>query len=100
MAGYRWELQNFGECFGGWLQTNPPIQWRKPVHQWIERLRADVVQDAHRELAIEDEVWAGWYCEVPDAGNALAVCVVYYRTHKQFRIARCLVMETLPRYRA
>jgi len=99
LADEAWDIQNFGECFADWLQTSPPVEWREPVHDWIRGLYSDVVRDAHREPELDTEEWAGWYCDVPGAGNAMTACVVYYRTHKRFPITRCVVLQTLPRYR-
>jgi hypothetical protein len=94
-----WELDEFGPCVAEWLQTSPPIEWRKPLHRWIRSLRNNAVQNALREPAIDDEEWSGWYCEVPGAGSSQAVVVVFYGVHSVQRIVKCLQISTMPRYR-
>ena len=99
MAGQAWQLERFGICVAGWLQTDPPIEWRKAVHLWVRRLSDDALLAAARETALDRDDWSGWYCEVPGAGNALVVVVAYYLVHTHRPVARCVEISTLPRAR-
>ena len=51
-----------------------------------------------REPALDDEGWSGWFCEIPGAGDALAVVVAYFRVSRTHRTVRCVTLETLPHY--
>jgi hypothetical protein len=62
-------------------------------------LRFDPTAEASREPAIDGGGWIGWYCEIPEAGNAMVVVVAYYRVNQVERVVQCLTVESLPRYR-
>lgn len=94
-----WELEDFGGCIAEWLQTSPPVEWRRPVNEWVQGLSGNIRHGAHREPVIDHEQWSGWYCEIPGAGDAQAVVVAYYLVHTQLPKARCLQIDTEPRFR-
>lgn len=93
-----WELRDFGPCIATWVSSSPPVEWRKAVNAWVRALQADPVSNAEREPVFDAPGWSGWFCEVPAAGNALVAVVAYYRVSTTEQVARCLAIETLPRF--
>jgi hypothetical protein len=94
-----WELHDFGPCIAEWITQDPPSEWRRPVNRWVDGLRFNPTLNAAREPAIDSDAWTGWFCEVPDAGNAMVAVVVFYRISDLQPIVQCLTIESLPRYR-
>ena len=86
-------------CLTEWFAENPPVEWRKPVHEWIRRLRQNPMEGAEQEPALSQGSWSGWVAEVPGTGNRLVVVVCYYVVSMQERRLRALQITTTPRYR-
>lgn len=94
-----WELQNFGSCIAEWLSADdPPVEWRKPVNEWVGRLRTNPVESAEQEPAIGNAEWNGWSCEIPGASDRAHVTACFYRVSKTLRIVRCLTIATAPKF--
>lgn len=89
-----WELENFGPCIAAWIADNPPPEWRKPVNEWVRRLRLNPVDGAEQEPAIENADWSGWYCEIPGASDLETVTGCFYRVSKTVRVVHCVTIGT------